>query len=67
MWKPSKKVLFVLMLASGVTGGISLSLVDWSTLKNGKDIIQELQLPLILLILSFAFMLKYLKRLKSNI
>jgi hypothetical protein len=34
MWKPSKKVLFVLMLASGVTGGISLSLVDWSTLKN---------------------------------
>lgn len=66
MWNISKKVLFVIMLLSAITGGISLNLVDWDSLKIEQNYIKELQTPIILFVLSIIFMVKYVKKLKSN-
>jgi hypothetical protein len=66
MWKPSKTILFLFMLIPAIIGGITLNFADWSTIENGKGFIKEFQLPVILLILSFVFMLKYVKKLKSE-
>lgn len=66
MWKPSKKILFLLMTIPAIIGGITLNYADWSTLETGKGFIREFQLPVILLILSFIFMFKYVKKIKSE-
>lgn len=66
MWQPSKKVLFILMLIPAIIGGITLRYVDWSTLENGNGFFKEIQLSAILLILSFIFMVRYVKKLKSE-
>ena len=66
MWNISKKVLFFIMLLSAITGGISLNLVDWDSLKIEQNYIKELQTPIILFVLSIIFMVKYVKKLKSN-
>lgn len=54
------------MLIPAIIGGITLRYVDWSTLENGNGFLKEIQLSAILLILSFIFMVRYVKKLKSE-
>ena len=66
MWKFSKLTLLVLTFLMALFGGLTLSFVDWSIINTGKDLIKELQLPLIFLVLSFFFMVPYVKKVKED-
>lgn len=66
MWKPSKKILLVLMIFTAVMGGITLNWVDWKVFDTGKGVFRELQLPIIFLALSLYFMVPYVKKLKEE-
>lgn len=66
MWKPSKKILFIMMLASAILCGLSLSLVNWEYVKNGKNLYYELNLPMIFAVLSFLFMIPYVKLIRED-
>lgn len=65
MWKPSKFVLFILMLANAVFAGISFIYVDWNVFKTGEGIYDEIHQPILFLLLSFFFMFPYVKKLKE--
>ncbi len=51
-----------------VMGGLTFSWIDWKVFDTGegKDIYQEIQLPLIFLALGFYFMVPYVKLLKKE-
>ncbi len=66
MWKPSKLTLLILILITSISGGITLSYVDWEAIKIGKKIFGELKLPIIFIILSLYFLFPYVKRLKED-
>jgi hypothetical protein len=68
MWKPSKRVLLVLMILTSTLGGITLSWVDWNIIKTGKgvDVYNQIDLPIIFLLLSIIFMIPYVKKLKEE-
>tara|TARA_B100000929_G_C15430331_1_gene394435 strand:- start:753 stop:965 length:213 start_codon:yes stop_codon:yes gene_type:complete len=68
MWKPSKLTLLILMISMAVMGGLTFSWIDWKVFDTGegKDIYQEIQLPLIFLALGFYFMVPYVKLLKKE-
>lgn len=68
MWKPSKKILLVLMILMSVFGGLTLSQVNWGVFETGKniEIYNEIDLPIIFLLLAFVFMTSYIKKLKKE-
>ena len=66
MWKPNIKTLFFMMLLCAIMGGLTFSWIDWNNLNTTKGIIDEFQLPVIFLILSFYFMVPYVKKLKED-
>lgn len=66
MWNPSKKVLFFIMLITAAVGGISSSWINWEEVNKGNNVFSELQTPVLLFILSMFFMVKYVKKLKSE-
>ena len=66
MWKPGKKTLFILMLIMAIMAGLTTFWIDWSIYETKKGIIQEIQLPIIFLALSFYFMIPYVKIIKEE-
>lgn len=68
MWKPSKKVLFGLMLLTAIIGGVSFSFIDWDIIENGKgiDVYNQIDLPILFFVLSISFMIPYVKKLKED-
>tara|TARA_R110002073_G_scaffold108336_9_gene243613 strand:+ start:45977 stop:46183 length:207 start_codon:yes stop_codon:yes gene_type:complete len=66
MWDFSKKTLFLLMLTSAVGVGFSIDWIDWEVFKTRSGILKEIQIPLVFIFLSIIFMLKYVKKLKSE-
>ena len=66
--KPSKKILFALMLLMSTLGGITLSMVDWDIIETGKrvDVYNQIDLPIIFFLLSISFMIPYVKKLKEE-
>lgn len=66
MWRLSKLTLLVLTFLMALFGGLTLSDVDWVAIEAENNLIRELQLPLIFLVLSFSFMIPYVKRIKAD-
>tara|TARA_R110000787_G_scaffold17133_7_gene54079 strand:+ start:318 stop:527 length:210 start_codon:yes stop_codon:yes gene_type:complete len=68
MWKPKKKTLLVLMILTSMFGGLTLSWVNWGVFETGKniEIYNEIELPLIFLLLAFVFMIPYVKKIKEE-
>lgn len=66
MWKPSKKVLFFLMIINATLAGISLFLIDWNVFETGKGIYKEVSLTAVFLGLAIFFMIPYVKKLKEE-
>lgn len=68
MWKPSKKILVGLMILMSILCGITLSMVDWEVVENGKsvEIYREINTPLIFFGLSILFMIPYVKKIKEE-
>ena len=66
MWKLSKLTLFILTFLMALFGGLTLNGVDWVAIETRSDLIKELQLPLIFLVLSFSFMISYVKKIREN-
>jgi hypothetical protein len=62
----SLRMCFVLTLLNGIFFGITLNSFDWSVFETGVGIREEIQLPLILFILSVVFFIKYMKKLKEE-
>ena len=66
MWKPSKLVLFILMVANATFAGLSLIFVDWTVFETGRGIYDEIHQPALFLVLSLFFMFPYVKKLKEE-
>ena len=68
MIKFSKATLFILMVSMCVLGGVSFAVIDWDIIETGKgiDIYNEIDLPIIFLLLAFSFMLPYVKKVKEE-
>ncbi len=68
MWKPSKIVLFVLMLFTAIMSGVSFSFIDWDIIENGKgiDVYNQIDLPILFFVLSISFMIPYVKKIKEE-
>lgn len=67
MWKPSKTILFILMLSMIIVGGISFSLIDWQVFNSGfNGAYRELLTPVLGLFFGFYFMVHYVKKLKEE-
>ncbi|MFK7747815.1 MAG: hypothetical protein AB8B65_05470 [Kordia sp.] len=66
MWKPNKKILFILFFLNATLGGICFSLIDWSVFETGKGIYDEISLTLVFTGLTFFFMIPYVKKLKEE-
>ncbi|OUS00076.1 hypothetical protein A9Q86_11590 [Flavobacteriales bacterium 33_180_T64] len=66
MWKPGKKTLFVLMILMAIFGGLTSYWIDWTVFETNKGVLREIQLPIIFLVLSFYFMIPYLKKIKEE-
>ena len=68
MWKPSKKILLVLMILTSIMGGLTFIGIDWGVFEIGKgiDIYNQIDLPIIFLLLSISFMIPYVKKLKEK-
>lgn len=67
MWKPSKKILLILMLSMAIIGGITFNFVDWDIIEKGKgiDVYNEIELPIIFFLLSISFMITYVQKIKT--
>ena len=68
MWKPSKMILFILMISMTAVGGVSFSMVDWEIIESGKfyDVYSKLSLPILGLVLGLYFMVHYVKKIKQE-
>ena len=66
MWKPSKAVLFFLVLINATLGGVAFSFVDWQLVRSGQGVFKELELPVLFLLLSIFFVFSYVKKLKGD-
>lgn len=66
MWKPSKLVLFILMVANSIFAGLSLIFVDWKVFETGQGIYDEIHQPVLFFLLSIFFMFPYVKKLKEE-
>ena len=64
--KSIEKLLFFLTLLNAIFFGIMLNFIDWDVVKKGDNLREELQLPIILFILSIVFFTRYLKILKEE-
>lgn len=63
MWKPSKKISFLIMILTAIMGGLTFSYIDWDKFDNSfLEIYKEIRLPIVFLILSIYFMLFYVKK-----
>jgi phosphatidylserine synthase len=66
MWKPSKKVLFAIVLLMAICSGLSLGDVNWELVQKGENVFKELLLPCLFIALSFYFLVPYVKKLKGE-
>ena len=66
MWKPSKKTLFLLISLTGLFSIISFTTVNWGLVLEKKNIYNELLLPVVFLVLSFNFIIPYVKKIKEE-
>lgn len=66
MWKLSKLALFIIFFVMTICAGISLIFVDWEVIKSGKNIVSELEQPVLFLLLSLYFMFPYVKKIKEE-
>jgi len=67
MWKPSKNILFFLVIGNATLAGISLYLVNWKVFENatGRDIYREIATPVLFFCLAIFFVFPYVKELKN--
>lgn len=54
------------MVSNATFSGISLIFVDWQVVKTGENIYNEIHQPILFFLLSFSFMLPYIKKLKEG-
>ncbi|WP_430409755.1 hypothetical protein [Kordia sp.] len=66
MWKPSKLVLFIIIFTMTICAGISSIFIDWESVSQGKNLVKELQQPILFLLLSLYFVFPYVKKIKEE-
>ena len=66
MWKPSKKVLFVIMIVLLTITGILYQQVDWVEVLKGNRIVKELHLPTLFLCLGIYFSWMYISKVTAQ-
>lgn len=54
------------MVVMAILSGLTSSWIDWTVFETKNGILREIRLPLIFLVLSFYFMIPYVKKIKEK-
>ncbi len=66
MWKPSKKVLFIITVVLLAITGFLYQQVDWVSVSKGNRIVKELHLPTLFLCLGIYYLWMYILKVKTQ-
>ena len=66
MWKPSKRILFIITAVFLTTSGVLYQQVNWDLVLNGEKIVKELHLPTLYLCIGLYHLWMYKSSVKSE-
>jgi hypothetical protein len=67
MWKPSKKLLFIISVILLTISGILYKKMNWDNIKLGENLFDELHQPTLFFCLGLYYMYSYYFKMKEEV